>query len=46
MNGAAAHLIKPHDLVIIASYRRWTTPKRARWEAKRVFVDGHNRIRD
>jgi aspartate 1-decarboxylase len=46
VNGAAAHLVKPGDLVIIAS---WTTVGDAEarsWKAKRVFVDGQNEIRD
>ena len=46
MNGAAAHLIKPHDLVIIASYVQWTTREARGWQANRVFVDGRNRMRD
>jgi len=47
INGAAAHLMKPMDLVIIAS---WTDVDDAQdgapHEACRVFVDHHNRIRD
>jgi len=46
VNGAAAHLIKPHDLVIIASWTEVDDAEARTWEAKRVFVDGHNRIRD
>ena len=48
INGAAAHLVKPGNIVIIAS---WTTVEDAEaqdWpeKAKRVFVDGQNRIRE
>ena len=47
INGAAAHLIKPHDVVIIASFTQVDDDDAARsWDAKRVFVDQHNRIRD
>jgi aspartate 1-decarboxylase len=46
VNGAAAHLIKPHDLVIIASWTEVDDAEARSWEAKRVFVDAHNRIRD
>ena len=40
VNGAAAHLIKPHDLVIIASWTEVDDAEARTWEAKRVFVDG------
>jgi len=46
VNGAAAHLIKPHDVVIIASYVQVGDREAHGWQAKRVFVDGHNRIRE
>jgi aspartate 1-decarboxylase len=46
VNGAAAHLIKPHDLVIIASWTEVEGAEAQSWEAKRVFVDHRNRIRD
>ena len=46
VNGAAAHLVAPGDLVIIAAYT-WLDEEAARvHEPKVVFVDGHNRIRD
>ncbi len=38
VNGAAAHLIKPHDVIIEERVRDW--------EARRVFVDARNRIRE
>ena len=44
INGAAAHLVKPHDLVIIASFVQVDEAEVQDWEAKRVFVDGGNRI--
>jgi len=46
VNGAAAHLIKPHDVVIIATYVQVDDAECRAWDAKRVFVDGRNRQRD
>jgi aspartate 1-decarboxylase len=46
VNGAAAHQIKPHDLVIICSYVRVDDAECRGWKATRVFVDERNRIRD
>jgi aspartate 1-decarboxylase len=46
VNGAAAHLVKPHDVVIIASFVDVPDSEARTWKAKRVFVDHHNRIRD
>lgn len=46
VNGAAAHLVKPGDLVIIASWAEMSEKKARRHEAIRVFVDGANRPRD
>ena len=44
INGAAAHLMKPMDLVIIAS---WTQVEDSvGYDARRVFVDSGNRIRE
>ncbi len=46
VNGAAAHLVSPGDLVIIAAYT-WLAEEAARvHEPRVVFVDEHNRIRD
>jgi aspartate 1-decarboxylase len=46
VNGAAAHLIRPGDLVIIAAYT-WLDEAEARAHApKVVFVDEHNRIKE
>lgn len=46
VNGAAAHLIKPHDVIIIASWADVAEADVRTWKARRVFVDAHNRIRD
>ena len=46
VNGAAAHLIKPHDLVIICSYVQVDDAECRSWKAKRVFVDARNRQRE
>ena len=46
INGAAAHLIKPHDLVIICSYVQVDDAECRDWEGIRVFVDGKNVPRD
>jgi aspartate 1-decarboxylase len=44
INGAAAHLVSPGDLVILAAYG-WLTAEEARaHRPKIVFVDGCNRI--
>ena len=46
VNGAAAHLIRPRDLVIIAAYT-WLDEAEARaHKPKVVFVDEHNRIKE
>jgi aspartate 1-decarboxylase len=46
VNGAAAHLIRPGDLVIIAAYT-WLDEAEARAHVpKVVFVDEHNRIKE
>ena len=42
VNGAAAHLIKPHDLVIICSYVQVDDAECAGWQATRVFLDEKN----
>jgi aspartate 1-decarboxylase len=44
LNGAAAHLIHPGDLVIIMSYATMTTAEAQAFEPKVVHVDGDNRI--
>ena len=42
VNGAAAHLIKPHDLVIICSYVQVDDDECDGWEAIRIFCDEKN----
>jgi aspartate 1-decarboxylase len=46
VNGAAAHLMKPGDLVIIASWTDVPDSDARSFESKRVFVDHDNGIRD
>ena len=46
VNGAAAHLVKPGDCVIIASWVDVPEPDVREWTAKRVFVDSQNNIRE
>lgn len=46
INGAAAHLIKPMDVVIIASFVQMTDEEARGWQGIRVFVDEANRPRD
>lgn len=46
VNGAAAHLVDPGDLVIIAAFA-WMDEEAARvFQPKVVFVDEQNRIRE
>jgi aspartate 1-decarboxylase len=46
VNGAAAHLVRPGDLVIIAAYT-WLDEAAARaHQPKVVFVDARNRLRE
>jgi aspartate 1-decarboxylase len=46
INGAAAHLIKPHDKVIICSYVQVDDADCRDWKGIRVFVDEKNAPRD
>jgi aspartate 1-decarboxylase len=46
INGAAAHLIKPHDVVIVCSYVQVDDEQARGWQAIRVFVDERNRARE
>jgi aspartate 1-decarboxylase len=43
VNGAAAHLVKPHDLVIVCSYVQLDDAECRGWQGVRVFVDRRNR---
>lgn len=44
INGAAAHLVKPGDLVILAGYGWLTAEEVATHRPRVVHVDGRNRI--
>jgi len=44
INGAAAHMANPGDLVIIASFVDMESAQAKKWEPELVFVDEHNRI--
>ncbi|GAA2987746.1 aspartate 1-decarboxylase [Actinokineospora diospyrosa] len=44
INGAAAHLVHPGDLVILIAYGVMDTAEAATYEPKVVFVDADNRI--
>jgi aspartate 1-decarboxylase len=46
VNGAAAHLVRPGDLIIIAAYTWLDEDAARRHEPKVVFVDDDNRIRE
>jgi aspartate 1-decarboxylase len=46
INGAAAHLVKPGDSVIIASYAQLDDCEARGFEPRRVFVDRANRPRE
>ncbi len=46
VNGAAAHLVKPGDILIIASFADVEDGEAQTWRARRVFVDSQNHIRD
>jgi aspartate 1-decarboxylase len=45
VNGAAAHLVKPGDLVIVCSYVQMTTDEARSYEPRLCFVDSRNRLR-
>ena len=45
INGAAAHLVKPGDKVIIASYVQMSDEEARRHEPALCFVDAQNRLR-
>jgi len=46
VNGAGAHLVKPGDLVIVATYTVMTGRKARKYKPTVVFVDGSNRMTD
>ena len=45
INGAAAHLVKPGDLVIIASYAQMDTDAARAYEPRICHVDSRNALR-
>ena len=44
INGAAAHLMKPGDMVIIAAYGNYSDQEARTLEPNVVLVDAHNRM--
>jgi aspartate 1-decarboxylase len=46
VNGAAAHLVKPGDVVIVASWVQVDEGELGGFESARVFPDARNRLRD
>jgi aspartate 1-decarboxylase len=46
VNGAAAHLIKRGDIIIIACFGYMEEPHAARQKPRLIFVDERNRIRE
>jgi aspartate 1-decarboxylase len=46
INGAAAHLIHPGDLVILIAYATMEDAEAREYQPKVVFVDGQNRALD
>jgi aspartate 1-decarboxylase len=46
INGAAAHLVHPGDLVILISYGQYDEAELMTYQPRVVFVDDRNRIAD
>jgi aspartate 1-decarboxylase len=46
VNGAGAHLIKPGDLVIVATYATMKDKDAHRYKPLVVFVDAQNRLKE
>lgn len=46
INGAAAHLAKPGDIIIVAAFVMLPEAEARAFEPLAVFVDEHNRIRE
>ncbi len=46
INGAAAHLVHPGDLVILLSYTQMDTAQARSYQPRVVFVDADNRVRE
>jgi aspartate 1-decarboxylase len=45
INGAAAHLAHPGDLVIIATFTQLEDPHAVNWRPRLILVDAKNRIK-
>ncbi len=45
-NGAAAHLIHPGDVIIIATFAEVDDAEARAWQPTVVLVDAHNKIKD
>ena len=46
INGAAAHLVRPGDMIIICSYSQFDGPECHGHQPRIVFVDGKNRPKE
>ncbi|HEX4592519.1 MAG TPA: aspartate 1-decarboxylase [Gemmataceae bacterium] len=46
VNGAGAHLVKPGDVVIVATYTMMSTRQARRYQPTVVFVDAANKLRE
>lgn len=46
VNGAGAHLIRPGDVVIIATFTTLKRRRAKRYKPAVVFVDGRNKVKD
>jgi aspartate 1-decarboxylase len=46
VNGAAAHLVTPGDIIIIASFIQLENEHCAAWEPTVIFVDERNQIKE
>ncbi|MCB0353510.1 MAG: aspartate 1-decarboxylase [Bdellovibrionales bacterium] len=46
VNGAAAHLVTPGDLVIVAAFSYFTEKGLLNFKPKLVFVDENNRVKE
>lgn len=44
INGAAAHLVYPGDLVILIAYGQLDSAEAATYQPRVIFVDGDNRV--
>jgi aspartate 1-decarboxylase len=46
VNGAGAHLIRPGDKIIIATYTEMKSKSARRYQPRIVLVDDHNRLQE